>query len=122
MTSFPTILGNSGQYDGNALGSGGPGNYSVNRFSAIGLGQSAMVLTSFANPSNGFTNENSARQKIHVAGTVSDLTWGLDAAFGATLTLTLRQNAANTSLAVSFGASTTGLMSDTTHSVSVSSG
>jgi hypothetical protein len=123
MTSFPTILGNAGQYDGVILGSGGPASYTANRYSAVGLGQSAMVVPAAENPlSSGFTNEISTRQKIHVAGTVSDLRWGLDLAFGATLTFTLRQNAANASLAVSFGPTDTGWKSDTTHSVSVASG
>jgi hypothetical protein len=107
MTSYPTILGDGGHQDGS---------YSATRYANVGLGRCAMLAPS------GFQNETYVRQRIRAAGTISELSWGLNHAFGETLTYTLRQNGAYTSLAVSFAATDTGWMTDSTDSVSVSSG
>jgi hypothetical protein len=103
------------------LGTGGHGtgsqsyDYGGDYYSNVGLGRHPMKQPPF-------TTEPNVQQIIRVAGTVSYLSWGLDTAFGTTLTLALRVNSSNSALAVSNLASTTGWFTDSTHSASVSSG
>jgi hypothetical protein len=108
MTNYPTLLGDGGHAAGNQTYS------SMNYYSNVGLGRCAMVGSSY-------TTESYFSQTIRVAGAISYLSWGLDTAFGAALTLTLKKNSSSSALAVSIGASTTGWVTDSTHSVSVSS-
>ena len=108
MTSYPTLLGTGGHYAGS--GDISMGNY----YSNVGLGRCAME--------GDFTTGSNVSQTIRVPGTISYLSWGLDTAFGAALTLTLRQNSSSSTLVVSIGASTTGWVTDSTDSVSLSSG
>src|SRR5438105_3668272 len=110
MTSYPTILGDGGHQDGSYTAATFP------RYANVGLGRCVML------GGGGFQNESYVRQKIRVGGTISELSWGLNHAFGTTLTYTLRQNGSNTTLAVSFGSGDSGWMTDSTDSVSVSSG
>lgn len=121
MTSHPTILGNGGQPNTAVLLSY---SYLSNRFSCAGVGsQSAMVQPSIAyNPrSVGFTVEGQTSQKIHADGAVSHLAFGIqDEPWGDTFTFSLRQNASGV-LAVTFGATDTGWMTDTS-SATVASG
>jgi hypothetical protein len=75
-----------------------------------------------------FATELQVVQAAHLSGTsntISYLSWGLDQPFGGgfgSLTLTLRKNSANSASSVSFGADTTGWMTDDTHSISVLDG
>lgn len=104
----PTLLGTGGHAAGGE-------SYSGNYYANVGLGRSPMK-------GGPFTTESYVSQTIRVPGTISYLSWRLDAAFGAALTLTLNKNSSTTALAVSIPAASTGWMTDSTHSVSVSSG
>src|SRR5207244_9156979 len=112
MNIAPTLLGTGGH----DAGANGGQSYSGYRYSNVCLGRSAMFGT------NGFTDETFVQQTIHVPGTISYLSWGLDTAFGAALTLTLKKNSSNTALAVSVGGSTTGWVTDSTDHVTVADG
>ena len=113
MSIDPTLLGTSGH------GTDGGQTYSAGyRYSNVCLGRCPM----FGDP--GFTNELYVRQTIHVAGAISNLSWGLDTAFGANLTLTLRAGnpLSNTGLVFSIGGLIAGLVSDNTDHVAVADG
>src|SRR5437870_3037668 len=105
MTNFATLLGTGGHGASTQPYNAG------NRYSNVGLGRCAMFGTS------GFTQELFVSQTIRVPGTISYLSWGLDVAFGTALTLTVKRNHSNTALAVSIGASTTGWVTDSSHTV-----
>src|SRR5579862_579339 len=107
MTNYPTLLGAGGHI---SHGQSYPaGNY----YSNIGLGRCAMMT-------NPFTTETYVTQTIRVQGNIWYLSWGLDTAFGSTLTLTLQQNGLNTTLAITIGALITGWVTDNSESDSVS--
>jgi hypothetical protein len=106
--THPTLMGTSGHQALNQSYSSGT------FYSNIGLGRCAMIP--------GVTIESYASQTIRVSGAISYLSWALDTAFGAALTLTLNKNSSSSSLAISIGESTTGWVTDNTDSVSVSSG
>jgi hypothetical protein len=109
MTSSPTLLGTGGH-------SVGLGDYSSSDsyYGNVGLGRCAMLGT--------FLAESDVSQTIRVPGTISYLSWGVDADFLTTLTLTLRHNSLNSNLVVSIGEMVSGFVTDSTHSVCVSSG
>lgn len=107
MTTIPTLLGTGGHADGSFT--------APNYYSNVGLGRCPFLAAPF-------TTESYVSQTIRVAGAVSYLSWRLDTAFGTTLTLTLRRNSSNTALAISIGATTTGWVTDSTDSATVSSG
>lgn len=113
----PTLLGTGGH----STPVGGQTYTNGNLYSLVGLGRCAMEGVSYA-----FNSESRASQTIRAAGAISYLSWQLDSSFGSgltvTLTLKLRQNASDTSLAVSFYPSSSGWITDGTHSVSISSG
>lgn len=104
----PTLLGTDGH---TAATSYTLGTY----YNNVGLGRCPMNASRF-------TTESYASQTIRVPGTISYLSWALDAGFGALLTLTLNKNSSSTTLAVSFPSTVTGWVTDSTHSVTVSSG
>jgi len=107
--TIPTLLGTGGHLSyGQTYTSG-------TYYSNVGLGRCAMII-------NGFTTESFVNQTIRVPGTISYLSWGLDTAFGATLTLSLRKNSLSSNLAVSIDSSTTGWVTDSTDSVAVVDG
>lgn len=106
MTS-PTLLGTGGHAAG---GESYVGKYYAN----IGLGRCPTFP-------GGFTTEAYVSQTIRVPGTVSYLSWRLDAPFGSTLTLTLNKNSSATALAISVSA-VTGWVTDSTDVVNVSNG
>jgi hypothetical protein len=103
MTSSPTLLGTGGH-------TGGTFEASTNYYSNAGLGRCPMV--------GDFKIESHVSQNIPALGTISYLSWGLDAGFPATLTLTLNKNAATTDLSVCFSSDTSGTQTDSTDSVS----
>jgi hypothetical protein len=110
MTSYPTLLGTGGHGAASQLYSS-----ETYYYSNVGLGRCAMET-------GGSKTEPCTSQTIHVDGSVSYLSWGLDTAFDATLTLTLNVNTSSTSLAVSIGSSTTGWVTDANDSVKVKDG
>lgn len=109
MTSYPTLLGAAGHGSAGELYNAG------NYYGNIGLGRCPMK-------GSPFTTESYVSQTIRLPGTISYLSWRIDTAFGAALSLTLNKNSSGTDLAVSFGSATTGWITDSTDSVSVSSG
>jgi hypothetical protein len=88
----PTLLGTSGH------GSGG--SFDNTFYSNIGLGRCAM--------DGNFTTEERVSQTIRAAGTISYLSWRLTDPWDGTLSVLLRQNSANTDLAISWTSTTTG--------------
>jgi len=104
--SNPTLLGTGGHKDGSFSG--------TTYYSNVGLGRSPMIAQ--------FTNEATVGQASPLAGTISYLSWGWDTALGVSLTLVLNKNSSSTVLAVAIGAATTGWVTDSTHSASLSSG
>lgn len=111
MTSYPALLATSGH------GAAGQSYESSDYYGNIGLGRCPMKL-------DPFTTESAVSRAIRVPGTISYLSWALDTAFDAGLTLSVNKNSSSTSLAVSVGGSTTGWVTDSSsaHAVSVSSG
>ncbi|HEX4158382.1 MAG TPA: hypothetical protein VHY79_07885 [Rhizomicrobium sp.] len=105
--TYPTLLGTSGH------GSGGM--YDGTYYANVGLGRCPMGVA--------FKTESYVSQIIRVPGTIRHLSWRLDMAVDNELTLVLRQNSANSDLAITIGACTSGwVTSSSTDIVDVSSG
>lgn len=108
MSNF-TLLGSGGHAASDQTYTDG------NYYSNVGLGRCAMILSPF-------TSEANVQQTIRVPGAISYLTWGMNTGFPVTLTFTLRQNASNTALSISIPAMTTGFITDSSGTASVSNG
>lgn len=108
--TIPTLLGTGGHQ---SIGQNFNNPY---YYSNVGLGRSAMI--------GNVTAESNASRPIRAAGTISYLSWGVedDGGFGADLTLALRKGISASALSVSIPSSTTGWVTDSAHTISVSSG
>ncbi|HEX4158176.1 MAG TPA: hypothetical protein VHY79_06850 [Rhizomicrobium sp.] len=102
----PTLLGTSGH----GLGGMYDGTYYAN----VGLGRCPMGVA--------FTTESQVSQIIRVPGTVSLLSWRFETAVESELTLVLRQNSANSDLAITINDTSGWVTSSSTDIVDVSSG
>ena len=110
MTNFPTLLGTGGHYSSDATYAGDSRYYSP-----VCLGRHPM--------DGDYVDASYVYQIIRVPGTISYLSWGLDNnTFEADLVLALDVNLAWSDLAVPIDAMTSGWMTDSTDSVSVSNG